>query len=401
MPGRLIPKTWRFDPTLDAPPKYRRACRYDAFLPNPLSSLTLNLDARLAGLISEAESSLRRLNAIGGPLLAPLARFLLRTESIASSKVEGMQVGVRELARAEAKAESNIAPGPTAVEVLANIDAMTLAVDKAAEAARFDQKDMIAIHRRLLEHGPHPVIAGRIRSSQNWIGGNDYNPCGADFVPPPPENVGRLLTDLYRAINDDTLSPLVQAALIHAQFETIHPFDDGNGRTGRALVHVVLRRRAIAPHFVPPISVVFAGAKDRYIAGLTHFREDHVSSWLEYFATATDRAARLAVRYIATVGALQERWRAKLRADGHGPRADAAAWAIIDVLPAHPVISVPVATAATGRGRSRVFEAVEQLLAAGVLIPVSDGKRNRWWEADGLLDLIGQLEAGAVPPRGQ
>jgi Fic family protein len=399
MPGRLIPKTWRFDPTLDAPPKYRRACRYDAFLPDPLSSLTLNLDARLAGLISEAEFSLGRLNATGGPALAPLARLLLRTESIASSKVEGLQVGVRELARAEAKAESAIVPGATAVEVLANIEAMTLAVGEAAGTERFDQKDIIAIHRRLLAHGPHPEIAGRIRSSQNWIGGNDYNPCGADFVPPPPEKVSRLLTDLCRAINDDTLSPLVQAALIHAQFETIHPFDDGNGRTGRALVHVVLRRRAIAPHFVPPVSVVFAGAKDRYIAGLTHFREDRVASWLEYFATATDRAARLAGGYIAAVGALQERWREKLRAESHSPRTDAAAWAIIDILPAHPVISVLVATAATGRGRSRVFEAVEQLLAAGVLIPVSRGNRNRWWEAEGLLNLIGKLEAGEVAPR--
>jgi Fic family protein len=397
MPGRLIPKTWRFDPSLDAPPKYRRACRYDAFLPDPLSSLILNLDARLAGLISEAESSLGKLNAIGGPALVPLARFLLRTESIASSKVEGMQVGVRELARAEAKAESNISPGPTALEVLANIDAMTLAVDRAAESDRFDQRDLIGIHRKLLDRGPHPAIAGRIRSLQNWIGGNDYNPCGADFVPPPPEDVDRLLTDLYEAINDDSLSPLVQAALVHAQFETIHPFDDGNGRTGRALVHVVLRRRGIAPHFVPPISVVFAGAKDRYIAGLTRFRGDRVSDWLEYFATATDRAARLAARYITAVSALQDTWREKLRVGGHGPRADAAEWAIIDVLPAHPVISVSVATAATRRGRSRVFEAVEQLAAAGVLVPVSDGKRNRWWEAVGLLDLISQLEAGVVP----
>ncbi len=113
------------------------------------------------------------------------------------------------------------------------------------------------------------------------------------------------------------------------------------------------------------------GAKDRYIAGLTRFRGDRVSDWLEYFATATDRAARLAARYITAVSALQDTWRDKLRVGGHGPRADAAEWAIIDVLPAHPVISVSVATAATRRGRSRVFEAVEQLAAAGVLVPVS------------------------------
>ncbi len=398
MSGGLIPRTWHFDPSIDAPPKYRRACRYNAFLPDTLSALTLNLDARLAGLISEAESSLRQLNADGGQALAPLARLLLRTESIASSKVEGMQLGVRELARAEAKAESGIAPGPTAVEVLANIDAMALAVDRAAEVERFTRAEIAAIHRRLLERAHHPAMVGRIRTTQNWIGGNDYNPCGADFIPPPPEDVNRLLTDLCDAIHDDTLSPLVQAALVHAQFETIHPFDDGNGRTGRALVHVVLRRRGITPHFVPPISVVFAGARDRYIMGLTHFREDRVADWLEYFAVATDRAARLARGYVAAVANLQERWRERLRDTDRSPRADAAEWAVIDVLPAHPMISVPVATAASGRGRSRVFEAVGHLAAAGVLLPVSDGKRNRWWEAAGLLDLIGQLEAGALPP---
>lgn len=399
MPGHLTSRTWRYDPTLDAPATYRRACQYHAFVPDDLASLDVHLDARLAGIVSEAEHATRLLNDEGGPALDPLARLLLRTESIASSKVEGLQLGVRELARAEAKAESGGKPGPTALELLANIDAMVLAVDEAATVERFGVTEITAIHRRLLERAPHQHIAGRVRTQQNWIGGNDYNPCGADFVPPPPEDVDRLLADICASINDETLSPLVQAALVHAQFETVHPFDDGNGRTGRALVHVVLRRRGIAPRFLPPISVVFAGARDRYIAGLTAFRGDGVAAWIEHFAAATVRAARLARTYIEAVRALQERWRDQLRALDAAPRADAAAWAIIDLLPAHPMISAPVAAAVTGRARGRIYEAIEQLVTAGVLLPLSAGRRNRWWEAVGLLELIAQIEAGEVPGR--
>jgi Fic family protein len=399
MPGHLIRKTWQYDPTLDAPAAYKRACRYDAFIPDELKSLDVRLDARLAGLVSEAEHAIRQLNDEGGAALGPLARLLLRTESIASSKVEGLQLGVRELARAEAKAESGIVPASTAMEVLANIDAMVLAVDEAAETRTFGKREILAIHRRLLERAPHKRIAGRLRTVQNWIGGNDYNPCRADFVPPPPEEVDRLLADVCGAINDQRLPPLVQAALVHAQFETIHPFDDGNGRAGRALVHVVFRRRGIAPRFLPPISVVFAGAKDRYIAALSRFRFDEsgVTDWIEHFAAATVRAARLARAYVSAVDALRERWREQVRATGSAPRADAVAWAIIDLLPAHPMISAPVATAVTGRAKSRVYEAIEQLVDAGVLVPLSEGKRNRWWEAAGLLDLIGRLEAGESP----
>jgi Fic family protein len=397
MPGHLIPRTWQYDPTMDAPAAYKRACQYEAFVPDELASLDVHLDATLSGLVSEAEHAIRLLNDEGGPALDPLARLLLRTESIASSKVEGLQLGVRELARAEARAESGGKPGPSALELLANIDAMVLAVDEAATVDRFGLPEIAAIHRRLLERAPPKHIAGRIRTRQNWIGGNDYNPCGADFVPPPPEDVDRLLADLCRSINDETLSPLVQAALVHAQFETVHPFDDGNGRTGRALVHVVLRRRGIAPRFLPPISVVFAGSRDRYIAGLTEFRGNGIAGWIEHFAAATVRAARLARTYVDAVRALQERWRQQLRATDAPPRAGAAAWAIIDLLPAHPMISAPVATAVIGRARGRIYEAIEQLVAAGVLLPLSAGRRNRWWEAVGLLDLIAQMEAGGTP----
>ena len=397
MPGRLISRSWHYNPTIYAPASYKRACEYDAFVPDGLASVSVRLDAQLSGLVSEAEHSIRRLNDEGGPALDPLARLLLRTESIASSKVEGMQLGVRELARAEAKAESGITPSPTALELLANIDAMILAVDDAANVKQFGVEEIIAIHRRLLERSLHKGIAGRVRTQQNWIGGNDYNPCGADFVPPPPEEVHRLLSDLCTTINDDTLSPLVQAALVHAQFETIHPFDDGNGRTGRALVHVVLRRRGIAPHFLPPISVVFAGARGRYIAGLERFRGDDVDEWIRHFAAATVKAARLARAYIDAVRALQERWREQLRAVGNAPRSDAAAWAIIDLLPAHPMISAPVAAAVTNRAKGRVYEGIDQLVSASVLLPLTSGRRNRWWEANGLLELVGRLEAGELP----
>ncbi|HEV2642649.1 MAG TPA: Fic family protein, partial [Candidatus Elarobacter sp.] len=328
MPGRWLTQTWQFNPVLDAPPKYRRACHYDAFVPEPLADLALVLPAAVAGVVSDAEAATAHLNDAPDSALAPLARLLLRTESIASSKVEGLQIGVREMARAEVQAEAGMIRSRTALELIDNINAMELAIGQAAEADVFGIDQIVAIHARLMQHAPNAHLAGRIRTQQNWIGGNDYNPCGADFVPPPPSEVSRLLEDLCGAINDDLLPPLVQAALVHAQFETVHPFEDGNGRTGRALVHVVLRRRGLAPRFVPPISVVLASARDRYIAGLTAFRGDQVANWVEYFSAAAARSARLASVYVDAVESLRRHWRAQLAESGRAPRAGAAAWAI-------------------------------------------------------------------------
>jgi Fic family protein len=399
MTGRHVALIWQYNPTLYAPPRYRKACRYEAYVPMPLTDLRLSLGGATAGVVSDAENAIRALNVSAQPALAPLARLLLRTESIASSKVEGLQVGARELARAEAKVETGQHVAPTALEVLANIDAMQLAVDAATHADVFTVHQITAIHARLLANAPSASrIAGTIRETQNWIGGNDYTPCGADFVPPPPEHVGPLLDDLCAAVNDETLPPLVQAALVHAQFETIHPFEDGNGRTGRALVQVVLRRRGLAPDYVPPISVVLANAKDRYIAGLTAFREDRVEAWVEHFAAAAAGAATLASAYLQSVRALVAEWRGRLK-DTASPRADAAAWAVIDVLPAHPVVTAPVAAAATRRAKPSVYEAIRQLQEAGVLLPLSASRRNQSWEAVGLLDLLADLEAGRAPSR--
>ncbi len=132
---------------------------------------------------------------------------------------------------------------------------------------------------------------------------------------------------------------------------------------------------------------------DRYIQGLTRFRGDGVVEWIEHFAATAARSANLANDYLGAVHDLMADWRRRLT-EASAPRADATAWAVIEVLPAHPIITGPVAAAATSRSRGPVYDALAQLQDAGVLLPLSRARRNQSWEAAGLLDLLASLEAG-------
>jgi Fic family protein len=152
---------------------------------------------------------------------------------------------------------------------------------------------------------------------------------------------------------------------------------------------MLLRRRGLAPDYVPPISVVFAADKEKYIRGLVAFREAEENEWLESFAASAARAADLATSYLEDVRSLQQDWRERLEA--LGLRSDAVAWRLVEVLPAHPIISQPIAVTATGRSRPAVQQAIDQLVDVGVLAPLSESKRNRQWEARGLLNLIADV----------
>ena len=163
MPGRFISKIWQSQPHIHAPAKHRRACQYEAFIPEELSKADLTLPVEVVGMVSEAEAAVRELNDKAQPALIPLARLLLRTESIASSKVEGLQMGVRELARAEARMETGGRRSATAVEIVANIDAMETAVNEAAKSELFGEEELLRIHRRLMEYDLRSQIAGRLR----------------------------------------------------------------------------------------------------------------------------------------------------------------------------------------------------------------------------------------------
>ncbi len=210
----------------------RGGCFYNAYIADPLAGWDLSLPADVAADIADAEAAIRSLNDAGTAhvSLEGLARFLLRAESVGSSKIEGLEAATRRLAQAEAAiALGGDANDRVAVEVIGNIAAMESAVGLATRTERFELADLQSVHRTLMDSSASPELGGVVRQKQNWIGGSSFNPCGAAFVPPPPEYLDGLLADLLEYVNGDDHSPLVQAAIAHAQFETLHPFADGNG----------------------------------------------------------------------------------------------------------------------------------------------------------------------------
>ena len=226
----------------------RRSCRYSVYLPDPLAVRRFTLEGDVAADVADAEADLVRLNGTVDAFAdtEALARLLLRAESVASSRIEGLVVGGQRLLRAHAAQQlGEDIRDVTAGEVLANIDAMVWGVDEVEEHGPITLDILLEVHRRLLAGSRREEHGGQIRTVQNWIGGSGYNPCSAAFVPPPPEYVPLLLGDLIAFCNDDGLPALAQAAIAHAQFETIHPFVDGNGRAGRVLIHLVLRPRGM------------------------------------------------------------------------------------------------------------------------------------------------------------
>ncbi len=271
--SQQIAAVWQANPDAYGPRKHRRPCEYTAYVPDLLSAHALEFSAELAADIVDAERALAAFGGHGEHNLEQLARFLLRAEAVASSKIEGLQVNSRRLARHEAKLAAGVQDkDATADAVLGNVKAMNHAVESVAVVDRVEVKDLLDIHRALMEHSDQPEIAGLIRTKQNWIGGNNFNPCLAAFVPPPPEYVEELMEDLCGFVNRDDLPGTVQAGLAHAQFETIHPFADGNGRTGRALIHVILKRRGLTSAFILPISLALATRASAYVDGLSSFR---------------------------------------------------------------------------------------------------------------------------------
>ena len=388
-------REWRADPDLPAVQGSTMPFEYEAFVPDEIATVDPVLAASVGRVINEADEAVRELNReVPGIIgLEALSRQLLRQESVASSRIEGLVMSHRRLAKA-AIADEDRHRDTSAESILANIDAMDHAIGVTAALKKIDVVDLLEVHRVLMEKTRDAHIAGVIRSSQNWIGGNNYNPGGAVFVPPPEGEVSRLLKDLARFMNRRDLSPTLQAAVTHAQFETIHPFADGNGRTGRCFVHVVYRRAEIAPRFVPPISLVLATDGDAYVRGLTEYREGRQENWYRDFSLTVIKACRAARMLGGRIEGLQKQW----MQDAGMPRAGSAARRVIEGLPVQPVFRAAELVKTTGASKSAMHEAITALQRAGVIKQVTVGKRNRAWEAIGLLNLLDEFERDVATP---
>jgi Fic family protein len=389
------------------PRRARQGCDYEAYVPDRLVGRTFMLHGDTAADVADAERAVQQLQHAARSLAdsEAVARLLLRAEAVASSRIEGLEVGSRRLLKAQLALGLGDDPRDvTATEVLNNVGAMRWATATVADADAVTVEHLREIHRRLMAGTRLEHVGGQVRTEQNWIGGSSYNPCSAVFVPPPPDRVEELLGDLCAFCNDDALPSVVQAAIAHAQFETIHPFADGNGRTGRALVHVLLKRRGLAPTVVPPVSLVLATWSDDYIAGLTATRPrsepdaveaiDGLNGWIALFAAAMTRAVDDAHEYEAQVHAIQARWRAAVGK----VRSDSAVHRLIDALPGAPLVTVQSAAALIDRSVQATNEAVAHLQASGVLKQTTIGKRNRAFEAAELLDAFTALERQLASP---
>lgn len=384
----------RWEPNFQAPTnKQKRGGTYGAFVPAPIAERSFSFDDEAVAAMTDATKALSDLNSSPPRLtsMESLAQNLLQSEAIASSRIEGLKLSHKRLARAAYGTDRH--GDHKAAEVLANVEAMNQAVELGASGSPLSIADIEGMHHTLL-HRTHPEIAGTIRQKQNWVGGSDYHPLDAEYVPPPPEQVRPLMEDLCLFAARDDIAAVAQAAIVHAQFETIHPFPDGNGRVGRALIYSVLRRRGETPRYIPPISLVLANQPRTYVGGLVDYREGRLSEWGTQFARATELAAGEAGRLSDAIEAQQEHW---LEALGN-PRSDAAVRELIKLLPSHPLIDVAAAQELTGKSHVSVGKALNQLEAAGIVTLLNEARWGRVWECGPLLDLVSDFEETISTP---
>jgi Fic family protein len=280
--------------------------------------------------------------------------------------------------------------------VLGHVDALRAAIRIGESVAPFQTADILEIHRALFERAPEPWsrMAGRVRDGLVWVGSPTSTPVTAEFVGPPAAMVPHLLEDLVAFMNRTDVPALMQAAVAHAQFETIHPFPDGNGRVGRCVIHALLARSGLANVLVP-VSSVFAAEPRGYVRGLTEYRQGELGLWVERFTDAVAIATGIVARIEADLGTLIADWRGRLA----GTRSDAADWRLIDALLAQPVLNVAAATDVADVSFNAAEAALERLATCGVVTTVG-GRRHREWAATEVIAIMSDADARLRASRG-
>lgn len=356
----------------------------EVVLPPLIAERAVALDSTVGAALEAAMREVTALDHTHGGALDALGVLLLRTESVASSKIEQVSASVDDYARALHGVKAN----DSAVSMVAATTALEQLMTRVDGSDAIDVAMITDAHEALMKEDPtERPYAGRVRDVQNWIGGSDHSPRGALYVPPPPDTLDGYLDDLVDFMNRDDLPALAQAALAHAQFESIHPFTDGNGRIGRALINAVLRRRAATHQVVVPIASALVAHRERYFAVLGAYRDGEIRPLIESFAAAVEIAAAESRVTATNLARIAEEWREAVGS----VRAKSAAGALLELLPERPILTADEACELVGGSVSSVYAAIARLHDSGVLRPLTDRKRNQVWGAAAVLDELDDL----------
>ncbi|MGH3518260.1 MAG: Fic family protein [Haloechinothrix sp.] len=355
---------------------------YMASIPPSITDMDFDIPSDVA---AEAEDALVKISRFDAELsaalphedgeLAPLAAVLLRTESASSSQIEGVTAGATALAIATLKESS----GQNARLVAANVEAMQKAIDLADDIS---VDSFLAAHRALMD-GHAYARPGEFRDGQVWIGGGP-TPHTASFVPARYERVPAAMDDLVAFCKRTDIPVLTQVSVAHAQFETIHPFNDGNGRAGRTLVHAMLRHSGVTRRLTVPVSAGLLTDTGAYFDALGAYRDGDPAPIVRQFSRAFFAAVDSGRQLVGDLTGAYAAWQKDLPS-----REGSAARRILPHLLSQPAVTVKHIQQHLGVSQPAAQRAVDQLVEAGILNQVSTGKRDRAWIAR---DVIGALD---------
>lgn len=360
-------------------------------LPPMIGDLKVNVPPDIAAESERAVATIAELNSTHGKHLLPLAGLLLRTESVASSKIEEVEASLKDFALASHGTKSNT----SAVSMVASAQALSRMITSVDDGEEITVSNILTAHRLLMDHDPAEFhYKGRLRTEQNWIEGSDNTPLGATYVPPPHDTVSAYMDDLLTFANRDDVPVVAQAAITHAQFESIHPFTDGNGRIGRALINTILRRRGVTSSIVVPLATALVAKKSEYFSMLAAYREGDAGPIIRAFSRAAETASKESQKTAARLAELPASWEREYENyTGRRPRAGSAAERIIAQLQSTPFFTAEEIEDTIRASSSAVHAALAKLEEADIIHPLNNKKRDRVWAASAIIEELEELGA--------
>lgn len=370
---------WHFDP--DALEGVSRSARrrisdiYQAAVPPFIVNRQVVLPPEIEARIQEVLVLVARFDGEQRAKGCQLPSLLLRSESSASSQIEGLTSSARNIALAEL---SDGAPANARL-IAGNLAAMNRALDLTEGIT---VEGILSIHEALINHGGQTFV-GELRNEQVWIGGTPYSPHGASFVPPVAGRVPGLLEDLAEFAGREDVGAVAKAAIVHAQLETIHPFDDGNGRTGRALIHKVLRDEGVLAHATLPVSAGLLHDIDAYMDSITSYQHGDVADVVSCLADALELSCQVGHRASRELDDVIGGWESAMT-----ERRGSSIRNLPALLVRHPVVDIALVARELAISPRAASSVVGRACEYGMLRPLGNRRRGEFYQSDAILAVL-------------